>query len=173
MEVLEEPSLLEALPPEVLGVFARRFLGFHDQQAIAAAFPNLAWLRPDAHVFYVSKSKIYNDDTNVYLMEDFVATFPLEEVRLVVSWAGAARSAAVTAEFSCVSSRNLQEMRFEEAAMALEEGRREEMVFKVGNKAQEEVKMTLVLMDAIEHFQEAQVMHSASFELDFSSLLAA
>ena len=97
MERVEEPCLLEALPPEVLGVFARRFLGFHGQQALAAAFPRLAWLRPDAHVFYVSKNKIRNVDTNVYVMADFVATFALAEVRMVVSWAGAAGAAAVTA----------------------------------------------------------------------------
>ena len=31
------------------------------------------------------------------------------------------------------------------------------MAFKVGNRAQEEMKMTLVLTDAIVHFQEAKV----------------
>ena len=46
-------------------------------------------------------------------------------------------------------------------AMAPEVGSCEEVAFKVGNRAQEEVKMTLVLTDAIKHFREAKVTHSA------------
>ena len=38
MSKTTEPCLLEALPPEVLAVCARRFLSFHGQQALTAAF---------------------------------------------------------------------------------------------------------------------------------------
>ena len=58
-----------------------RYLDFPSLLALAASHPSFSWLWPDFYVFTVSRSMLKaKDATDVVLMNNFLADFPVEEV---------------------------------------------------------------------------------------------
>ena len=58
-----------------------RYLDFLSLLALASSNPSFAWLRPDFYNFTVSRKMLKaKDATDVVLMNNFSADFPVEEV---------------------------------------------------------------------------------------------
>jgi len=77
---------LAKLPPEMIALISR-YLDFPSLLAFASSHPSFAWLWPDFYDFTVSKKMLKaKDATDVVLMNNFLADFPVEEVRLEVTW---------------------------------------------------------------------------------------
>jgi len=74
------------LPPEVIAMMSR-YLDFPSLLALSSSHPSLAWLWPDFYDFTVSRNMLKaKDAADVVLMNNFLADFPVEEVRLEVTW---------------------------------------------------------------------------------------
>jgi len=64
-----------------------RYLDFPSLVALSSSHPSLAWLWPDFYDFTVSRNMLKaKDAADVVLMNNFLADFPVEEVRLEVTW---------------------------------------------------------------------------------------
>jgi len=62
-------------------------LDFPSLVALSSSHPSLAWLWPDFYNFTVSRNMLKaKDAADVVLMNNFLADFPVEEVRLEVTW---------------------------------------------------------------------------------------
>ena len=60
-----------------------RYLDFPTLLALASSHPSFAWLQPDFYDFTVSRKMLKaKDATDVVLMNNFLADFPVEEVNL-------------------------------------------------------------------------------------------
>ena len=60
-----------------------RYLDFPSLLALASSHPSFAWLWPDFYDFTVSRKMLKaKDATDVVLMNNFLADFPVEEVNL-------------------------------------------------------------------------------------------
>ena len=58
-----------------------RYLDFPSLLALASSHPFFSWLRPDFYAFTVSRKMLKaKDATDVVLMNNFLADFPVEEV---------------------------------------------------------------------------------------------
>ena len=64
-----------------------RYLDFPSLLALSSSHPSLAWLWPDFYDFTVSRNMLKaKDAADVVLMNNFLADFPVEEVKHTVYW---------------------------------------------------------------------------------------